>query len=155
MINSFGYLLYFRFALPVRLPTVLSYLEQFSPAPDVPALSHQTLAPYGRSFLLPLTGAPSAPANSPLIALPPAGSSEGQGTGEGRPKNQDRGAPSDHPRTRSVDQGTETRRDPGIQPGRGEARLGVEVVIDSTKDAGGSFKSAPLPATSVSWPACC
>ena len=152
MINSFGYLLYFRFALPIRLPTVLSYLEQFSPAPDVPALSHQTLAPYGRSFLLPLTGAPSTPANSPLMPLPPAGSSEGHRRGEGRPKNQDRGAPSDHPGTRSVDQGTETRRDPGIQPGHGEARLGVEVVIDSTKDAGGSFGS-PTPAASVSWPA--
>lgn len=49
MINSFGYLLYFCFALPIRLPTVLSYLEQFFPAPDVP-LSHQTLAPYGRGF---------------------------------------------------------------------------------------------------------
>ena len=91
MINSFGYLLYFRFALPIRLPTVLSYLEQFFPAPDVLAPSHQTLAPHGRGFLLPLTGVPSTPASSPLMAPPPAGSSEGLGRGRGAPKTRTEG----------------------------------------------------------------
>ena len=77
------------------------------------------------------------------MALPPAGSSEGWGRGKGRLKNQDRGAPSNHPRTCSVDQGTETRRDPASNQGMGRPDSGVEIVIDSTKDAGGSFKAPP------------
>ena len=63
------------------------------------------------------------------------------------PKRQDTGAPSDHPRTHCGEQGTETRRDPGIQSGHGETRLGR--VTESAEDAGGSFRAA----TSMSWPA--